>query len=76
MTNTEAVEIIRRYIDLDSDVHSEFFEAIKVMAQTIDEIERIINCDNPVGGELPFQIQEDVIKYKMICEVMKNDRFL
>ena len=73
MTNKEAVKIIGNYIDLDSDVHSEFFEAIKVMAQTIDEIERIINCDNPVNGELPFQIQEDVFKYKMICGVMKNE---
>ena len=65
MTNAEAVEIIRRYIDLDSDVHSEFFEAIKVMAQTIDEINRIINA--------PVYIQEDVMRYKMICEVMKNE---
>lgn len=39
--------------------------AIKALVK-LEKIQEIINIDNSV-------IQEDVIKYKMICEVIAND---
>ena len=72
MTREEAIEILNReYIKpFDGDVWVIFPEvkealdmAIKAL-ERIDKIEHIIAVDNSV-------IQEDVLKYKMICEVLK-----
>lgn len=65
MTQEQARRILSEYLDLDKEEHSEFLDAIRTLIQTIDEINGIINA--------PVYIQEDVMRYKMICEVMKNE---
>ena len=52
------------YQNRDSYYRQYLSMAIKALEQ-IDKIERIIAIDNSV-------IQEDVLKYKMICEVIKR----
>lgn len=72
MTNEQAIKVLNM-IEAHGSLAIQAKEKAIQALQKLDEIERIINCDDPVAGELPFQIQEDVFKYKMICEVMKNE---
>lgn len=72
MTNKQAVTVLNM-IEAHGSLAIQAKEKAIQALQTIDEIARIINCDDPVTGELPFNIQEDVFKYKMICGVMKNE---
>lgn len=68
MTREEAINILDDY-DVNFEGHTaeeiaEAFDmAIKALGQT-DKIKQIIAIDNSV-------IQEDVMKYKMICEVVE-----
>ena len=64
MTREEAIEWFRNSAFYHKD-HEPFNMAISALEQ-IDKIKQIIAIDNSV-------IQEDVLKYKMICEVL-NDK--
>lgn len=65
--NQEAIEIIR---DIDKAYRTFTKKEIQALEMSIkalsamDMIKSIINMPH---------VQEDVIKYQMICEVMKND---
>ena len=81
MTNEEqAIEYIKRYRELDENLHNtspkdsvsyyatdkclKYWDmAIKALSQ-INDIKAIINS--------PMYIQEDVLRYQMICEVVKE----
>lgn len=62
MTNKEAIKILTKISD---DEVEALYMAIKAI-EKIEKIQEIIDIDNSV-------IQEDVMKYKMICEVIAND---
>ena len=85
MTNEQARAIIcKEYLCVDRDCDIErscgkcdlmmpskepILQAYKMAMdalQKLEQIEQIINA--------PVYIQEDVMRYKMICEVMKNDK--
>ena len=61
MTDEEAREVMKQLIDNIEALDM----AIKALVK-LEKIQEIINIDNSV-------IQEDVMKYKMICEVVAND---
>lgn len=61
MTDEETREVMKQLID-----NIEVLDmAIKALVK-LEKIQEIINIDNSV-------IQEDVMKYKMICEVVADD---
>lgn len=66
MTNKEAIETLTSNVVENPELMYEALDmAIKALVK-IEEIQEIINIDNSV-------IQEDVMKYKMVCEVIAND---
>ena len=73
MTREEAVERLADYFEYenglsaDKDTWEAYKMAIKAL-QAVGEIKEIINIANFSFGF----IQEDVIKYKMICEVVEK----
>ena len=84
MTNEEAIAIIRKeYLCVDRDCDIErscgkcdlmmsskelILEAYKMAMDTLQKLEQIDQIINA-----PVYIQEDVLRYKMIYEVIKND---
>lgn len=73
MTREEAIERLTDYFEYedglsaDKDTQEAYKMAIKAL-QAVAEIKEIINIANFSFGF----IQEDVIKYKMICEVIEK----
>lgn len=73
MTKTEIIKAIDLlsnlyvYQSVETDYGKVIEIAIKAI-QKIYEIESIISIDNSI-------IQEDVLKYKMICEVLKDEGY-
>lgn len=66
MTREEAVEILTEMNEKRFGGQSESLKMAISALSKLDQIQEIINIDNSV-------IQEDVLKYKMVCEVMNND---
>lgn len=67
MTKEEAIEIFQKQKALcvrENDWYNALSMAIEALEQ-INKIKQIIAIDNSV-------IQEDVMKYKMICEVVEE----
>lgn len=71
MTNKETRERLEDWSPWqDIGDYDRFREALDLATEALvklEKIQEIINIDNSV-------IQEDVMKYKMICEVIANDR--
>lgn len=70
MTREEAIKILqcRDGYGIPSGYNGGYAEAIEVAIKAlkaVEEIKEIINISN-------FAIQEDVLKYKMICEVVEK----
>lgn len=70
MTRGEAFRIIEN-ITVFQDPDSNYRKALEIALEAfkvIDIVKDIINTSNII-------IQEDVLKYKMICEVFKNEGY-
>lgn len=68
MTNEQATMYFKRHLNLyciEGKPKEAEEKAIQAF-ETLKQINEIINS--------PIYIQEDVLKYQMICEVMKNDK--
>lgn len=72
MTKTETIKAIDRlstlYVFQSEEIDKKVIEKAIKSIQKLYEIESIISIDNSI-------IQEDVIKYKMICEVIKYEGY-
>ena len=66
MNEKEAIKIINDIPNCFPWEVEALYMGIKAL-EKIEKIQEIINIDNSV-------IQEDVMKYKMICEVIANDK--
>lgn len=68
MTNQEAIEILTEVSNnvINNRIVVALDMAINTLT-TIEDIKQIIDIDNSV-------IQEDVMKYKMICEVIEKEQ--
>lgn len=65
MTKESAIRILRGdVLGTNEQTHEAVFMAIRAL-RAIGKIKEIINISN-------FVIQEDVLKYKMICEVIEK----
>lgn len=65
MNEKEAIKIINNMPNCFPWEVEALYKGVKAL-EKIEKIQEIINIDNSV-------IQEDVMKYKMICEVIAND---
>lgn len=65
MTKESAIRILRGdVLGTNEQTHEAVFMAIRAL-RVVGRIKEIINISN-------FVIQEDVLKYKMICEVVEK----
>lgn len=65
MTKESAIRILRGdVLGTNEQTHEAVFMAIRAL-RAVGRIKEIINISN-------FVIQEDVLKYKMICEVVEK----
>lgn len=65
MTKESAIRILREdVLGTNEQTHEAVFMAIRAL-RTVGRIKEIINISN-------FVIQEDTLKYKMICEVVEK----
>lgn len=69
MSNDQAIDLLDNLIGMiDDNQENDYDEALKIGIKAIqksEQIDQIINA--------PVYIQEDVLRYKMIYEVIKND---
>lgn len=72
MTNEEAIEILTREIDEDPFMRTEYreriHEALKMGVKALEQINKI-----KAIIESPIYVQEDVFRYKAICELFKSE---
>lgn len=71
MTEKEAIYYLKEEFYYEYLGHDDYIEAILMAAKSIEQIKRIkdiISTPNTI-------IQEDVLKYKMICEVIENEGY-
>lgn len=68
MTNEQAIDLLDNLIGMiDDNQENDYDEALKIGIKAIQKLEQIDQIINA-----PVYIQEDVLRYKMICEVIKE----
>ena len=73
MTREEAIEIINRENDpIDKEVWEVFPEYKEALNMAKDALYKLEQIDQIINA--PVYIQEDVMRYKMICEVIKDEK--
>ena len=68
MTNEQVIDLLDNLIGMiDDNQENDYDEALKTGIKAIQKLEQIDQIINA-----PVYIHEDVLRYKMICEVIKE----